>query len=208
LSATSGPTSAIYPAIQKFWVRAMSIAWLAFSSDARRASGAWLCVVRCFQRAAEHLFPLCSGRRYMACMQTVRLHDVPYALLPREVPLLLTRTPAGFPSPAQDDMEEPIDLGAWLVEHPAASYIMRVDGQSMAGAGINDGDLIVVNRAKTARAGSIVVALVHGDRTLKRLRKMDGRHWLVPEAEGYPHILVDEYVEIWGVVVGVARKVS
>jgi DNA polymerase V len=144
----------------------------------------------------------------MAAMQTVRLHDVPYALLPREVPLLLTRTPAGFPSPAQDDMEEPIDLGAWLVEHPAASYIMRVDGQSMAGAGINDGDLIVVNRAKTARAGSIVVALVHGDRTLKRLRKMDGRHWLVPEAEGYPHILVDEYVEIWGVVVGVARKVS
>ena len=141
-------------------------------------------------------------------MQTLRLHDGPFDLVPREVPLLLTRTPAGFPSPAQDDMEEPIDLGAWLVEHPAASYVMRVDGGSMAGCGINDGDLIVVNRAKQARAGSIVVALVHGERTLKRLRFMDGRHWLVPEAEGYPHILVDEYVEIWGVVVGVARRVS
>lgn len=141
-------------------------------------------------------------------MSALRLHDIPFELVPREVPLLLVRTPAGFPSPAQDDMEEPIDLGAWLVEHPAASYIMRVDGQSMAGAGINDGDLIVVNRAKRPKAGSIVVALVHGDRTLKRLRRMDGRFWLVPEAEGFPHIIVDEHVEIWGCVVGVARRVS
>ena len=83
---------------------------------------------------------------------------------------------------------------------------MRVDGQSMSGAGINDGDLIVVNRARQARAGAIVVALVHGDRTLKRLRRMDGRFWIVPEAEGFPHIIVDENVEIWGVVVGLARK--
>ncbi|GAA0661248.1 translesion error-prone DNA polymerase V autoproteolytic subunit [Sphingomonas insulae] len=141
-------------------------------------------------------------------MTTLRLHEIPYELVQREVPFFLCRTPAGFPSPAQDDMEEPIDLGAWLVEHPAASYIMRVDGQSMAGADINDGDLIVVNRAKTPRSGAIVVALVHGDRTLKRLRHMDGRYWLIPEAEGYSHILVDEHVEIWGVVVGVARKMA
>ncbi len=139
-------------------------------------------------------------------MSALRLHEIPCDLVPREVPYFLCRTPAGFPSPAQDDMQDPIDLGAWLVEHPAASYIMRVDGQSMSGAGINDGDLILVNRAKQARAGAIVVALVHGDRTLKRLRRMDGRFWLVPEAEGFPHIIVDENVEIWGVVVGVARK--
>ncbi len=137
----------------------------------------------------------------------MQLREIPIHLVLREVPMLLCRTPAGFPSPAQDDMEEPIDLGAWLVEHPAASYIMRVEGGSMAGAGINDGDLIVVNRAKRPRSGSIVVALVHGDRTLKRLKRLDGRHWLVPEAEGFSHILVDEYVDIWGVVVGVARKV-
>jgi len=134
------------------------------------------------------------------------LHDVPFELVPREVPFFLCDTPAGFPSPAQDDMQEPIDLGAWLVEHPAASYIMRVEGRSMSGVGINDGDLIVVNRAKEPRAGMIVVALVHGDRTLKRLRYVDGRHWLVPEAEGFHDILVDEHVQIWGVVVGVARK--
>jgi DNA polymerase V len=138
----------------------------------------------------------------------LRLHDVPFELVPCEVPFFLVHTPAGFPSPAQDDMEEPIDLGAWLVEHPAASYIMRVEGRSMSGAGINDGDLLVVNRAKAPRTGAIVVALVHGDRTLKRLCFVNGRHWLVPEAEGFADILVDEHVEIWGTVVGVARRMA
>jgi SOS-response transcriptional repressor LexA len=155
-------------------------------------------------RSARHSIVVPLNR---ACT-ILRLHDIPFELIPREVPFFLCDTPAGFPSPAQDDMQEPIDLGAWLVEHPAASYIMRVDGHSMAGAGINDGDLIVVNRAKTPRPGAIVVALVHGERTLKRLRYVEGRHWLVPEAEGFSEILVDEYVEIWGVVVGVARQVS
>ncbi|MBV1692548.1 translesion error-prone DNA polymerase V autoproteolytic subunit [Novosphingobium sp. G106] len=131
---------------------------------------------------------------------------VPVHLTPLELPLLLVSTPAGFPSPAQDDMEEPIDLGDWLVEHPAASYVMRVEGYSMSGAGINDGDLIVVNRAKKPRAGHIVVALVHGDRTLKRLARREDRLLLVAEAEGYGEIVVDEHVEVWGVVVGLARR--
>lgn len=131
---------------------------------------------------------------------------IPVHFILPDLPMLLIGAPAGFPSPAQDDMEEPINLGDWLVEHPAACYIMRVDGNSMAGAGINDRDLIIVNRAKKPVPGHIVVALVHGDRTLKRLRRREGRHWLVPEAEGYPSIIVDEHVEIWGVVVGLARK--
>lgn len=134
------------------------------------------------------------------------LDIVPFTIAAAEVPMFVVSIPAGFPSPAQDDMEEPINLGDWLVEHPAASYIMRVEGHSMHGAGISDGDLIVVSRAKKARAGHIVVALVHGDRTLKRLRRREGRHWMVAEAEGYPEILVDEHVEIWGVVVGLARR--
>lgn len=125
---------------------------------------------------------------------------------PLELPLLLVRTSAGFPSPAQDDMEEPIDLAAWLVEHPAASYVMRVEGSSMIGAGIFDGDYIVVSRAKKPVTGRIVVALVHGERTLKRLRRRGERLWLVAEADGYPAIIVDEHVEIWGVVVSSARR--
>lgn len=131
---------------------------------------------------------------------------IPICLAMPDLPLLLVSLPAGFPSPAQDDMEEPINLADWLVEHPAASYIMRVDGYSMTGAGITDGDLIIVSRAKKPVAGHIVVAMVHGDRTLKRLKRRDGRFWLVPEADGFPEIIVDEYVEIWGVVVGLARK--
>lgn len=131
---------------------------------------------------------------------------VPIDLSMPDLPMLLVRTPAGFPSPAQDDMEEPINLADWLVEHPAASYIMRVDGYSMTGAGITDGDLIIVSRAKKPSPGHIVVALVHGERTLKRLRRRDDRLWLTPEAEGYPETIVDEHVEIWGVVVGLARR--
>lgn len=139
-------------------------------------------------------------------MNGVRLQEIEWEHVPLESRLLLCWTPAGFPSPAQDDIEEPIDLGAWLIDRPAASYIMRVSGYSMTGAGITDGDLVVVCRAEKPRSGSIVAALVHGDRTLKRLKKLDGRFWLVPEAEGYPHIIVDENVEIWGVVTGLARK--
>lgn len=131
---------------------------------------------------------------------------IPICLAMPDLPLLLVSLPAGFPSPAQDDMEEPINLADWLVEHPAASYIMRVDGYSMTGAGITHGDLIIVSRAKKPVAGHIVVAMVHGDRTLKRLKRRDGRLWLVPEADGFADIIVDEYVEIWGVVVGLARK--
>ena len=139
-------------------------------------------------------------------MSALRLHVVPFELVPLDARLLLVSTPAGFPSPAQDDLEEPIDLGNWLVDHPAASYVMRVDGHSMNDAGINDGDLIVVNRALKPKVGHVVVALVFGDRTLKRLKRREGRFWLVPEADGYAEVLVDENVEIWGVVVGLARK--
>lgn len=131
---------------------------------------------------------------------------IPVFIAMPDLPMLMVSTPAGFPSPAQDDMEEPINLADFLVEHPAASYIMRVDGYSMTGAGITDGDLIVVSRSKKPTPGHIVVAVVHGDRTLKRLRRREGRFWLVPEAEGYSEIIVDEHVEIWGVVVGLARK--
>ena len=86
---------------------------------------------------------------------------------------------------------------------------MRVQGKSMAGAGVLDGDHVVVDRSVIARPGHIVVALVHGDRTLKRLQRRGGRLWLTPEpAAGheFPDMVVDEDVEIWGVVVGVARR--
>ncbi|MBB3349275.1 LexA family transcriptional regulator [Sphingomonas sp. BK069] len=139
-------------------------------------------------------------------MPPLTLHELPFHMVPSEARLLVETTPAGFPSPAQDDMEEPIDLAAWLIDHPAASYVMRVSGHSMVEAGVSDGDLVVVSRAVEARPGDIVVALVDGDRTMKRLRRAGGRLWLVPEAEGYQRIPVTETTEIWGVVVALARR--
>ena len=138
--------------------------------------------------------------------QTLTLAPIDFVTGPLEVPFLLCRIPPGFPSPAQDDIEEPIDLAAWLMMHPAASYVMRVAGHSMTGAGINDGDLIIVNRAKRPLPGCIVVAIVHGERTLKRLRRRDGRLWLVAENTGFPPVIVDEHVEVWGVVEALARR--
>lgn len=66
-------------------------------------------------------------------MSSITLHEVPFELVPSEIHLFVEVTPAGFPSPAQDDMEEPIDLASWLIDHPAASYVMRVAGHSMTG---------------------------------------------------------------------------
>ena len=121
------------------------------------------------------------------------------------IPLYIRRIPAGFPSPADGEQDEPLDIASWLRDDPA-SYPMRVSGWSMRGAGINDGDIVLVNRAVDPRAGYIVVAVVHGERVLARLRTKEKRFWLVPECEGYEHTLVDEYVELWGVVVALARK--
>lgn len=142
-----------------------------------------------------------------ACGATVS--EVPWHLTPCNFRMLICRVDAGFPSPAADDLEEPIDLAAWLVQHPAASYVMRVQGWSMAGASISDGDHVIVDRSVEPLSGSIVVAMLHGDRTLKRLRRRGGRMWLLPEplVDGeFPETLVDENVEIWGVVTGLARR--
>ncbi|MGD9781348.1 MAG: LexA family protein [Kiritimatiellia bacterium] len=118
------------------------------------------------------------------------------------------RVAAGFPSPADDHLEGPLDLNAHLVAHPAATFVVRVEGDSMAGAGIHDGDLLVVDRAREARTGSIVVAVVDGALTVKRLRI--GRQGVRLEAENpaYPPIVVREGAEltVWGVVAHAIRS--
>ena len=119
--------------------------------------------------------------------------------------------PAGFPSPADDYLENPIDLHKHLVEHPAATFMMRVSGYSMVGVGILDGDMIVVDRSLDARSGHIVVAIYQGDLTVKRLKRLkDGRMVLRSENPDYPDFLINDCqpAEIWGVVVGVVRKLA
>lgn len=109
---------------------------------------------------------------------------------------------AGFPSPAGDYQEAPIDLNRHLVQHAAATFFVRVEGESMIGAHIPAGALLVVDRALKAKNGSIVLAVINGEFTVKRLEKTMGRIRLLPENPKFKPIEVTEDMqcEIWGVV--------
>lgn len=124
------------------------------------------------------------------------------------LPLYSARIRAGFPSPADDDLEGTLDLNEHLVRHPAATFFVRVQGDSMIGAGIHHGDLLVVDRALEPRSGSIVVAVVDGELTVKRLHLEDGRIALVAENPDYPPLVLseDQTLHIWGVVAHAVRS--
>ncbi|HMM53694.1 MAG TPA: translesion error-prone DNA polymerase V autoproteolytic subunit [Candidatus Desulfobacillus sp.] len=127
--------------------------------------------------------------------------------LPR--PLLLSRVPAGFPSPADDYVEGSLDLNEHLVAHREATFFLRVQGHSMSGAGIADGDLLVVDRALEAGHGDIVVAVVDGELTVKRLWRRGARVRLVAENPAYAPIELKDGQElaVWGVVTAIVRRV-
>lgn len=132
------------------------------------------------------------------------------ALNPASLPLPLytSRIAAGFPSPADDHLEAPLNLNEHLVKHPAATFVVRVDGDSMTGAGIYNGDLLVVDRSLEAKSGSIVVAVVNGELTVKRLWMRNRRIRLVPENPAYEPIEIGDFSElvVWGVVAHVIRS--
>lgn len=111
---------------------------------------------------------------------------------------------AGFPSPAQDYMSENIDLNRELVRHPATTFYARVVGDSMRDAGIDGGDLLIVDKGIEPQDGDVVVAFVDGEFTLKRIRIDTQRQevWLMPANDSYPPIRVTEenHFLIWGVV--------
>jgi DNA polymerase V len=119
----------------------------------------------------------------------------------RLLPLIDGTVQAGFPSPAGDYLEGRIDLNEHLIEHPAATFLVWVSGDSMTGAGIYDGDLLVVDRSVQAAPGHIVVVAVDGELTLKRLARRRGRLVLQAENDAYPDIEVGEVAEtmVWGV---------
>ena len=143
-------------------------------------------------------------------LATSGLLPIPLTPRPRSCPLPLfgSRIPAGFPSPADDDLEGTLDLNDDLIERPAATFLLRVRGDSMTGAGIQDGDLLVVDRAREPKSGAIVVAAVDGELTLKRLRREGGRAWLVAEHPDDPPLELrgEMAVVIWGVVAHVVHS--
>ncbi|SMX96704.1 LexA family protein [Brevibacterium aurantiacum] len=109
---------------------------------------------------------------------------------------------AGFPSPAQDYADSSIDLNEELIRDKTATFIVRVAGDSMEGAGIFDGDEIIVDRSLNPRSGDVVVAVIDGELTLKRLILDGTGAHLEAENAAYPPIRIDELSEltIWGVV--------
>jgi DNA polymerase V len=116
-------------------------------------------------------------------------------------PLFLSGVSAGFPSPADDYLDRKLDLNEHLVKNPAATFFVRVAGDSMIGAGINDNDILVVDRSLEPCSGSIVIAVVNGELAVKRLLKNKTSCRLASENPAYPDLEIEEEIplEIWGV---------
>jgi len=118
------------------------------------------------------------------------------------LPLALCHVEAGFPSPADDYMEEGLDLNEHVIKHPSATYFVKASGDSMIGAGIFNGDLLIVDRSLEASSGKVVIAEVDGQLTVKRLLKLNDSFSLQSENSSYPPIELQEgnEVVVWGVV--------
>lgn len=123
-------------------------------------------------------------------------------------PLFRSRVAAGFPSPATDYIEQGLDLNTYLIRNKAATFYFRVKGDSMIGARIHDGDLLVVDRSIHAKHGHIVLAVVDSEYTVKRLYTRGGVVELRAENPTYPPIRFsnDQELQIWGVVIGTVCK--
>ena len=125
-----------------------------------------------------------------------------------KLPLFSGRVPAGFPSPAEDHIEQYLDLNAWLIPHPEATFLVRASGESMTGAGVFNQDILVVDRSISAKHGHIVVASLDGELVVKRLHTKFGRIQLQSENPKYPPIVLKNQSElhIWGVVTYVIHR--
>lgn len=131
--------------------------------------------------------------------------------VPQPLPLAQATLAAGFPSPATDYLEGHLDLNDYLIGHyKAATFLFTVKGASMQGAGILNGDKVIVNRALTAQHGHIVVAILDQEFTLKFLYQKNNRLELHPANPNFQPIVIGPHQElqIWGVVTGVVRRCS
>ncbi|MHC4692850.1 MAG: LexA family protein [Planctomycetota bacterium] len=118
------------------------------------------------------------------------------------------RVPAGFPSPAADYEEDRLDLNEHLIKHPVATFFVRAIGDSMIGAGIHCGDLLIVDRSLEPSDRNVVIAVVNGELAVKRIRIGKKKITLVPENENYHAREINENMEfeVWGVVTSVIHE--
>jgi DNA polymerase V len=122
--------------------------------------------------------------------------------------LFLASVSAGFPSPAEDYIEGRLDLNRHLIKHPAATFFVRVAGDSMIGAGIHPGDILVVDRALEPQDSNVVIAVIDGELTVKRISQRHGKLFLVPDNQAYEPLEIVETMEfeVWGVVTSVIHN--
>jgi len=125
-----------------------------------------------------------------------------------EIPLFSSTVAAGFPSPAEDHVEDTLDLNDYMVQRPDSTFMLRVEGESMKNAGILPNDILIVDRSLKAIHNKIVIAALDGELTVKRLFHRGGLIKLLPENPAYPEIELksESDLVIWGVVVGSFRR--
>lgn len=130
------------------------------------------------------------------------------APLEQKVPLYLSAVKAGWPSPAEDYIDEQINLHELVVRNPPATFFLRASGDSMLGVGIHDGDLLVVDRSAEALHNRVVIAALDGELLVKKLVQRGRKAFLAPANPDYPEIEITnrEYVYIWGVVTYVLHR--
>jgi len=122
-----------------------------------------------------------------------------------ERPLFMVPVSAGFPSPAEDYIEGKLDLNKYLVKHPAATFFVKVTGNSMIDAGIHDGDILIVDRSIKPANKKVVIAVVNGELAVRRIRVTKDKVFLMPENRDYKPLQIEEEMgfEVWGVVTNV-----
>lgn len=125
-----------------------------------------------------------------------------------ELPIYKSEIKAGFPSPASDYIESTLDLNKFLVKHPAATFFVRVEGDSMIDANITSGDILIVDRALQPEKYKIVIAAINGELTVKRIHHYEDKLYLQPNNKNFEpiEITADMDFHIWGVVTYIIHK--
>lgn len=125
------------------------------------------------------------------------------------LPYVTTGISAGFPSPAEDFLDLSIDLNKEFIKHPSTTFYGRVKGDSMQDAGINDGDLLIIDKSLPCVDGKIAVCYIDGEFTVKRIKKDKDCIWLIAENKKYPPIKVTDANDflVWGIVTTIIKSV-
>lgn len=126
----------------------------------------------------------------------------------KKLDLYTSHIPAGFPSPAEDFIEKQLDLNDYLIRNKSATFLVRVNGHSMINAGIHDGDMVVVDRSVEASDGNVILGVLNGEFTIKKLVKEKNKIFLMPENEKFKAIELTSEMDfkIWGVVTFALHK--